>query len=67
MRLTAALVFAAVTVLTGSAHAVPLRITEGEIWSIGVMSDLFFAFAGPGFSVGASCRYEDPRRHPMAA
>jgi hypothetical protein len=39
-----AIVFAVVTGLIGSAHAITLRITEGEILGIQVLMDIFSDF-----------------------
>jgi hypothetical protein len=55
MKIAAALVLALVVVLTGAAHAVPLRITQGEIVSIEVATDTFLSFAGDGFAADAVC------------
>jgi hypothetical protein len=52
MKIAAALVLALVVVLTGSAHAVTLPITEGEIISgFFAFGDVFYGFGGNGFRV----------------
>jgi hypothetical protein len=50
-KIVATLVFAAVTVLTGSAHAAPLEITNGAMTSFGSGGNsIIFSFGGVGFA-----------------
>jgi hypothetical protein len=49
--LAAAIIFAVVTVLTGSAHATTLTITEGTVSAQATDFDISYNFGGDGFSV----------------